>query len=221
MEKSVRQFLIPALLLCGIASSLLYVAITVYVASQWQSYSSLSQTISELSAIGAPTRSLWVWLVSPYTLLVTGFGCGVRMSERSNRVLGIVGGLLAVYGALGFIWPFVPMHLRETLAAGGGTWSDTMHIVLATVTVLLMLVAITAGAIAFGTAFRVYSIVTLLILGAFGVLTFLDAPRLAANLPTPFAGLWERIDIGVFLLWVIVLAMICLRRQSLSSRATQ
>lgn len=31
---------------------------------------SLSQTISELSAIGGPTRSLWVWLVWPYTLSV-------------------------------------------------------------------------------------------------------------------------------------------------------
>jgi hypothetical protein len=24
--------------------------------------------------------------------------------------------------------PFAPMHLRETLAAGGGTLSDTMHL---------------------------------------------------------------------------------------------
>ena len=49
-----------SLLVCGVLSSLLYVAMTVLVAMQWEGYSSASQTISELSAIGAPTRSLWV-----------------------------------------------------------------------------------------------------------------------------------------------------------------
>jgi hypothetical protein len=103
------------------------------------------------------------------------------------------------------------MHLRETLAAGGGTLSDTMHLVLASATVLLMLLAIGAAAAAFGIWFRVYSLATLAILAAFGALTFLDAPRLASNLPTPWIGVWERINVGVFLLWVVVLATTLLR----------
>ena len=56
-----------------------------------------------------------------------------------------------------------------------------------------------------------YSLATLAILAAFGALTFLDAPRIAANLPTPWIGVWERINIGVFLLWVVVLATTLLR----------
>ena len=57
------------LLCCGIISSLLYVAMNVFVAMQWKDYSSTSQTVSELSAIGAPTRSLWVALgiATPYS----------------------------------------------------------------------------------------------------------------------------------------------------------
>jgi hypothetical protein len=101
--------------------------------------------------------------------------------------------------------------LREVLAAGGGTWTDTLHLVLASVTVLLMLLAIVCAASAFGNPFRRYSIATLAILVAFGALTFVDAPRLAANLPTPWMGVWERINIGVFLLWVVVLAVVLLR----------
>jgi hypothetical protein len=46
-----------ALLVCGILSSLLYAAMLVVVPIQDASYSSISQTVSELSAIGAPTRS--------------------------------------------------------------------------------------------------------------------------------------------------------------------
>ena len=200
-----------SLLACGILSSLLYVAMTIFVAMQWEAYSSASQTISELSAIGAPTRSLWAVPGAIYTLLVTAFGFGVWTSAGRIRALRIAGGLILAYGALGVLWPFAPMHLRETLAAGGGTLSDTMHLVLASVTVLLMLLAISFAATAFGTRFRVYSLATLAILTAFGALTFLDAPRIAANLPTPWIGVWERINIGVFLLWVVVLATTLLR----------
>jgi hypothetical protein len=74
-----------------------------------------------------------------------------------------------------------------------------------------MLLAIGAAAAAFGTRFRLYSLATLVILAAFGASTFLDAPRIAANLPTPWIGVWERINLGVFLLWVVVLAVTLLR----------
>ena len=200
-----------SLLVCGILSSLLYVAMTILVAMQWEAYSSASQTISELSAIGAPTRSLWAVPGAIYTVLVTAFGWGVWKSAGRSRALRIAGGLILAYGSLGVLWPFAPMHLRETLAAGGGTLSDTMHLVLASATVLLMLLAIGAAAAAFGIWFRVYSLATLAILAAFGALTFLDAPRLSANLPTPWIGVWERINVGVFLLWVVVLATTLLR----------
>ena len=195
-----------ALLVSGILSSLLYVAMTIFVAMQWEGYSSASQTISELSAIGAPTRSLWVLPGAVYTVLVTAFGWGVWKSAGRLCSGRIVGGLIIAYGALGLVWPFAPMHLREVLAAGGGTLSDTLHLALASVTVLLMLLAIGFGAAAFGNWFRLYSIATLVILAAFGVLTFLDAPGIAANLSTPWIGVWERINLGVFLLWIVVLA---------------
>jgi len=201
------------LLVCGVLSSLLYVAMTVFIAMQWKDYSSASQTISELSAIGAPTRSLWVLSAAFYTVLVTAFGWGVWKSAGRNRALRIVGGLIVAYGALGLVWPAAPMHLREALAAGGGTLSDTVHLVLASVTVPLMLLAIGFGATAFGKPFRLYSIASLAILAAFGALTFLDAPGIAANLPTPWIGVWERINISVFLLWVVLLAITLLRIQ--------
>jgi hypothetical protein len=195
------------LLACGIASSLLYVFINFFVAMRWPEYSSVSQTVSELSAVGAPTRPLWVSLGVVYTLLVTAFGWGVRASAFGNRRLPVAGALIVAYGLGGVIWPFAPMHQRAVLAAGGGTLSDTVHLALGAVTVLLMFLAIGFGAAAFGKRFRLYSIATMVILLAFGAMTGLDAPRVGANLPTPLTGVWERINIGVFLLWVVVLAV--------------
>jgi hypothetical protein len=197
-----------AFLACGIVSSLLYGAMI--WAIRYEGYSLVSQVPSELTAIGAPTRSLWMWLGSVYTVLVAAFGWGIWKSAGRNRAVRIVGGLILAYGSLGLLWPFAPMHQREVLAAGGGTLGDTMHVMLGGVTVLLMFLMIGFGAIAFGRRFRLYSIVSGVVLLAFGALTFLEAPRLETNLPTPWIGLWERINISVFLLWVVVLAIVLL-----------
>ena len=59
-----------------------------------------------------------------------------------------------------------------------------------------------------------------MILVAFGVLTGLDGPSIAANLPTPWVGVWERVNIGAFLLWVVVLANTLLRVKDVTAVAS-
>ena len=194
------------LLICGIASSILYAGLNIFIPGLWPAYDSASQTVSELSAVNAPTRTLWIWLSIPYTILVIAFSWGVWISAGQNHPLRVTGGLLIAYGLLGIFWPFAPMHLRETLVSGGATFSDTMHISLAVVTEILFLSAMAFASRAFGKHFFRYSVSTFVILLIFGGLTFKEAPGVAANLPTPFIGIWERINIGVFLIWIIVLA---------------
>ena len=119
---------LKALLLCGIASSLLY-ALMIWTI-RYEGYNPASQVPSERTAIGAPTERLWALLGSIYTLLVAAFGWGTWRSAGSNRTVRIVGGVVLAYASLGLLWPLAPMHQREVLAAGGGTLSDTMHVVL-------------------------------------------------------------------------------------------
>jgi hypothetical protein len=78
-----------ALLVCGVLSSVLYAAMLVVVPMQWAGYSAVWQTVSELSAIGAPTRSLWGWPGAFYSLLVALFGCGVLGSAGRARSLRV------------------------------------------------------------------------------------------------------------------------------------
>jgi hypothetical protein len=198
-----------ALLVCGVASSLLY-ALMIW-GIRYEGYNPISQVPSELTAIGAPTQALWARLGWTYTVLITAFGIGVWKSAGGNRAVQVVGGLILAHASLGLLWPFAPMHQRDVLAAGGGSLSDTLHQVLAAVTVFLMFLAIGFGATAFGKRFRLYSIVTIVVLLVFGGLTFLEAPRLQMNLPTPWIGLWERINISVFLLWAVTLAAVLWR----------
>jgi hypothetical protein len=195
------------LLVCGILSSLLYVAMLIVVPMQWPGYSSGSQTVSELSAIDAPTRSLWVTLGTVYTLLFVAFGWGVLLSADRAKALRIAGSLMIVQGLMGLLWP--PMHARGTEF----TLTDVLHIGWTMMTLLLMLLAIGFGAAAMGKRFRLYSIVTVATFVLFGTFTGIAAPRVAADLPTPWLGVWERINVGAFLLWVVVLAAALLRHR--------
>jgi Protein of unknown function (DUF998) len=198
-------------LVCGIVASVLYA--TMIVVIRYDGYSPMSYTVSELSAWGVSTRPLWMVLGTIYEALMIAFALGVWGSAGGKRSLRIVGSLLFAYSLLGAAWPFAAMHQRQVLAAGGETAADTAHVILAGVTVALMFAAMAFGTAAFGLWFRLYSIATIVILLAFGALTTSNAARVAANLPTPWVGLWERINICVFLLWVVVLAIVLLRNQ--------
>ncbi len=76
---------------------------------------------------------------------------------------------------------------------------------------ILAVLTVVFAAAALGKRFRLYSVATLAIFLVFGTLTGMDGPRLAADLPTPWLGVWERILIASFLLWVAVLAVALLR----------
>ena len=217
-DRTAKAVPVSVLLICGIVAAVLYFAMNVFVPLQWQGYSFASQVISELSAIDAPTRSLWVPLGIAYGVLMVAFGWGVWVSGRGNRPLRTAGALILIYSIIGLAWP--PMHQREVVAAGGGTLTDTLHIAWSAAWVIFMLAAIAFSAFALGKRFRRYSLATLAILVAFGILTGVEAPKLSANLPTPLIGVWERIQIGVVIVWDIVLAVALLRMQRAAPRPT-
>ena len=89
------------LLVCGVLSSLFYIAINIIVALQYEGYDAFSQTVSELSAIGTPTRSLWVVLVTIYSILLLAFGWGILKSAGQSRQLKIAGILMIVCLVIG------------------------------------------------------------------------------------------------------------------------
>ena len=199
-----------SLLICGILSMLWYVAINIIVPNQYPGYDITSQTVSELSAIDTPTRSFWFVLCIFYSLLFIAFGLGIWLSANGNRNLRIVAAVVIFDAILGFFWP--PMHRREIIAAGGGTLTDTLHLVWAFVHLILMLLMIGFGASVFGKGFRIFSAAIVLAFIVFGLLTTKESSGIEANMPTPYIGIWERINMGAYMLWVIVFAVMLLER---------
>jgi hypothetical protein len=199
------------LLCCGIAASVLYSLMMMTIS--YKGYHLTSQTVSELSAIGAPTRPLWLILGVIYQILMTGFGIGIWISAGQDTKLRITGVLIILaYGAAGFLWPFAPMHQREALASGNGNNVDNLHIILGIITVCSDLLILALGAASLTKRFRNYSICTFIVLIVFGVLTGMDGPKIGENQPTPWVGVWERINILAFLTWTAVLGTILLRK---------
>jgi hypothetical protein len=202
------------LLFCGIIAALLWVGADILASIRYPGYSYTDQAISELSAIGAPTRPFLMPLLNLYSLLTLVFAVGVWLAAGPKRGLRTAAGLLfalgiinGVLGLINLVTPLGAMHTREELSQTGGSLTDTLHLMYAGVIVLSGPLMIGFGVSAFGRRWRLYSILTILVLVVFGAWTALDAPRVAANLPTPWMGLRERINAYGYMLWLALLAV--------------
>jgi hypothetical protein len=210
-----RPGLVEVLLACGVLYPLTYaVANDLVAAALYDGYSRMDQAISELSATGAPTRIFLVAMLAIWTVLMIAFGIGVRASARGKRALRVTGGLLVAFGVTGVLWLPFPMSSREDMVEGATSVNDAGHLVLSAVTVVLILAQIGFGAAAFGRRFRLYSLVTAATVVVFGALTGMQSPKVPTGEPTTWMGLFERISVGAWLLWLAVLAIVILRSRN-------
>jgi hypothetical protein len=199
------------LLYCGAASAIWYVAINVFVPALDENYRSISTTVSELSAIDAPTRITWVLLAVFYPLLFMMFGWGILRTSETEPKLRITGALIILYSIFNYYWP--PMHQRHVIQGGGETLTDSLHIIWAMVTLAFMLLLMIIGSISMGKHFRYYTIATILAFFTFGILTAMESPGIAQGTPTPYIGLWERLNIAAFMTWIVALSFQLLARK--------
>jgi hypothetical protein len=199
------------LLICGVLASGLYIATDIAAATLfYPGYDYTAQQVSELSAIGAPSRSFWMTMGYPYGLLCLAFALGVWRAASDRLPLRIAAGLIVLFTLNGFFWGLVaPMHMRGTEFTG----TDTAHIGFAIAAVLLMLGFIGFGAAALGRGFRLYSAVTVAAMLAAGAVVSTQVAAIAANQPTPGMGLVERISVYGPMIWMAVFALALLRRE--------
>jgi hypothetical protein len=198
-----RSTFTKLLLACGAVSSVLYVVgIDVIVALRYPNYHRFTdQMVSELMAVGAPTRTLLTWLFIPYNVLVFAFAAGVWLTCRKRAVrltaIAITGyALISTAGLL-----VAPMDMRGTVDSE----RDALHIA-ATMVMSLFIVAVMAcGAFVHGRRFRLYSFATIATVIAFGALAGILAAPMPG--PTPWLGLAERVNIYATMVWIAVLTL--------------
>jgi hypothetical protein len=186
----------------------LYVAMDILVAMQYPGYSIAARQESELSAIGAPTRPLWIAVSTIYAPLMLAFGIGVWLAAQAKRALRAAGGLLVAFPMVGALWlllaPMNPIgQVRST--------TDSMHLVFAAAQIVVMLLFMTFGAVALGPGFRLFSVVVIVTMLAAGGFVGTQATAIAAGQGAPWLGLVERVSVFAPMVWIIAFGLALLR----------
>jgi hypothetical membrane protein len=204
LELRSRSNLVTALLLCGVFSSVLYLAMDAIASLSYDGYSYTDQAVSELFATGAPTRTFWVVSGTVYNALIVAASIGAWMVAGSRRRLRWAAALLGASAILTTLaGPWTAMDQRGAEETLGGSLHGPVTLVMS---VFFMLAMGFASGI-HGKRFRWYTIATMVILVVFGAATGLYVPRLADDKSTPGMGLVERVNIYAYLLWVAVWAV--------------
>jgi len=196
------------LLVCGVLSPVLYALADVLAGLSWEGYSFRDQTISELGAIGAPSKALFSALLIPTYALFVAFGVGVWRAADDRRRLRISGGLLIAFGVIALtVGPLVAMRPRGAQQGLAGA----LHLIEGGLEMIILLAAMGLAAMALGRRFRLYTIATVVLMVAFGAWSAMEIPQVEAGLPTSWVGVKERIYWYAYQLWFIGLALTLLR----------
>ena len=189
------------LLICGIISSILYVAVDAVASSLYAGYSFTSQGFSELWVFGSPVRPFFLPLIVVRDVFLFAFTLGVWISADKNRALQVTALMFIGDNVVGLVTPiFFPPP-------------SSLHFPLTGVEVVFILLAMAFGAAAFRSWFRFYSVGALLVLIVTGFWGSMQASHFAAGESVPWFGVIERILIYGYLLWVAVLAIVLLRAE--------
>jgi len=192
--------LIPAkiaqsiLLWCGMAAAIVCMVANIVAPVRWPAYDTNAQNISELFTSSAPTRILWLSFTIPYTVCMVALITGILSNNAGNRGLVATAWLLLGYTAFHLAWVLIPV---QELLPG------RLHWWLGACTEICFIAAVPVASLSFGKSFLAFSAMVLPALAVFAILSVIDIHG---------QGTWQRIMIGVWHVWITVLAGILLYR---------
>lgn len=199
------------LLLSGLISAILYVVTDIIASLCYPGYSIADQNYSELLATGAPTRQ-WLLLSSwVYNFLVGCFAIGIWKTCLPICVARTTGAVILAYAIISMI---TPLYFQMDMRGAEPTPTGSLHPLMTAVMSFFIMLSIGSGAFLSGRGFRIYSLMTLITVIIFGLLTVSQVKALAAGLDTPWMGLKERVNIYLTMLWFALLSLSLVRQES-------
>jgi Protein of unknown function (DUF998) len=201
------------LLLCGILSSVAYAIGDVGGGLQWPGYSFADYSISELAAIGAPSRPFVAGVFAIHGVLLMAFAAGV-MAGRYDRSARNAAAFLGAVAIVGTVSSYFPIQQRGVAFSR----NEILHLTLVALSVLCIVAAMITGGRAGSRGFRSMSITAAVVMVTFGALGGRFASRIAAGDPTPWLGVIERISVYCYILWVAAFANLLLQQRESGTR---
>ena len=188
----------------GIAAVIVYIFAVIVGGLLYPGYSHISQDVSQLTSTHSPIRN-FMNIFFFYNILVALFGLGIyRLSSKKLSRIG--GALVITIGLLGLIISWFPVNTRGTAI----TFTGVAHIVL--VSIISLFTVATGFLLWFAykkTELVQFAKISLLT----GVGFLVTGPIAAIYVLSPYAGLLERITIGIFLLWMMGTSILMLKRK--------
>lgn len=201
-----------ALYLGGIIGPIVFLLNDIIGSIITHGFNPIRNAVSELTQAGSENAILLstLFFIAASMLVVFAIGIVIHYNFALSKLMflgGIFIMLLGIFSALsGTIFPMDPFDTEAT-------FPGTMHIVLTGLNIVLIILAIPMIGIGLyrekkWKSFRLYSIITVLIMatcgGATSVLMMNDIELL---------GLFERITIYAYQLWIVILAVLLMKEQ--------
>lgn len=185
------------LLVCGLVAPPLFVSVDLVAGSSWRGYDFALRSINQLSAVGSPVRLGAAPLFALVNVLTIAFGIGIWRAAAGGTSLRITAAVVTANGALALAAAFFPNRSGVTppfLSPG---------VLLAAASVVCIVLAMAAGAVAVGGALRVYSVAVLVGYAALTVVGY-------ATHMEPRVGFQERLMAYSWMVWLGFLAAVLL-----------
>lgn len=194
--------------LIGILGPVIYILAVFIGGALRHDYSPFYNAISELSMANAPNKLLMDILFGIYNIFILILGVGAFIDhDFKSKKFNAAAIMLAIIGVLGLMVLIFTQDPRGAPA----TLYGTLHIALSGVTAALTIIAVLIVGISFKEyvnmkKFTYYSYATALLIFLSGGA---GAAAIANN--SAFGGLFERITIFLFMIWVIVFSYILMK----------
>ena len=200
----------------GIIGPIIYILAVIIGGALRSDYSFLYNTISELTLANAPNLVLMSILFGIYNFSILIFGIGAFLDNEvdNSRKYKAAALMLSIIGFLGLLLLFFPQDPRNASV----TFQGTIHIVIAGITSLFTLISVLLIGINFRkvkemklfSAYSFFSFALILVSGG--------AAAVSVGINSAYGGLFERITIFVFMIWVIIFSYLIIKRIITSSK---
>jgi len=192
------------LIYCGIVAPVLYVITAIVGAAVRDDYSHIVNAISELISNGAPNKAILDIVFNIYNALLLAFAIGAySVLKNFPRLCRISMGIFIAVQVLSFSWGFFPMDPMGAEATFAGTMHNILGGVVALVTIIMpLLMGLGLRRLDGFQDYAKYSFISSAIIFVSGF-----TGVILAGQGVQLFGLFERITIGSYEVWIFVTAV--------------
>jgi hypothetical protein len=194
---------------CGITAPVLYIATAIIGAAlRPNDYSHIVNAISELLSNGAPNKAVLDVVFNIYNALLLAFAIGAySTSKNMPRLTRVAMGILVGIQVLSFSWGFFPMDPLGAEATFAGTMHNVLGGVVALATIIMpLLMGLGVRHLDGFKRYAAYSFVSSAVIFVSGL-----TGVILAGQGIQLFGLFERITIGTYEVWIFVTALSLLK----------